>query len=343
MRLRAVAAAVAAAGLLAGAVAVARTPHAIRVGYRFQVFLVDRDGGARRLTGGLESHGAPVWSRRGLRIAIGARTGIEIRDLRGSVKHVIPRGGGYVSWAPHDRRLAYVRFHEYERPGLYSGDLTVSGLDGQRRRVVATRAAGPVDWSPDGRWLYYVRGLVDRGPEGIWAVRPDGRDSHRLVAEASFSGPSVVSPDGRYVLFARGGLDERRGLWAARTDGRGELPLRVGRLVSPYYYGWLRNGREVFVDKHHRRPLIVSLSGRRRLLGARVHGFQYDLSSDGNRVAWVSRRRGRTLIMSARAGDGPAHALARFTSQGGLTEVDTLDWSPDGRRLLVVPYRHEGD
>ena len=50
-----------------------------------------------------------------------------------------------------------------------------------------------------------------------------------------------------------------------------------------------------------------------------------------------------TLILSASADGGHVRVLPRFTSQGGLTEVADLAWSPESRRLAVVPYSHDGD
>jgi hypothetical protein len=50
-----------------------------------------------------------------------------------------------------------------------------------------------------------------------------------------------------------------------------------------------------------------------------------------------------TEIRAARGNGTRERVVARFTSKGGFTQVATLFWSPDGRRLLIEPYRHVGD
>jgi hypothetical protein len=59
-------------------------------------------------------------------------------------------------------------------------------------------------WSPDKRWIAFDLCVNIGGPQspayydGIWAVRGDGRDVHRIVADAS---DPTWSPDGRWIAF----------------------------------------------------------------------------------------------------------------------------------------------
>jgi Tol biopolymer transport system component len=61
------------------------------------------------------------------------------------------------------------------------------------------RQTGP-RWSPDGQWIAYTSGTLERFPQ-IRLVRPDGRDDRRLVLRSGGSGLSWT-PDGREIVFA---------------------------------------------------------------------------------------------------------------------------------------------
>lgn len=60
-------------------------------------------------------------------------------------------------------------------------------------------------WSPDGRWIAFLS--QRSGWNGIWLIRPDGRDLHPLTQLEQDVGEFVWSPDGRRlaVTLNRGG------------------------------------------------------------------------------------------------------------------------------------------
>jgi hypothetical protein len=323
----AAAAAAAAAALLLAGIAGGREPRPIRVGYHEEAFLVARAGGAHRLTRGPEYHVDPVWSHDSRRIAVGADHAIEILSLAGTVKHRIPHTALALAWAPDDERIAYVHGH----------GLVVSGLDGHARTIVPAGVSAAVDWSPDGRTIYYRHDRL-RHDSSIWAVRSDG-GKPRLLVSGVYSGSRVlVSPDGDHVLF------ERYGLWVARTAGGGEREVIDSNGLYAGY-GWLADGR-VFggLRSNDNRPVVATVSGKRRRLGVEMRTRRYDLSPDGKRIAWASvrYRHHSVLVISARPDGSDYRVLARFTSKL-FPEIDDLVWSPDGSRLAVVPHRHFGD
>jgi Tol biopolymer transport system component len=333
------AAAIAAAALLAGGVAAGHAPRTIHVGYRQQMFVVSADGGARRLTGGDVQHAGGIWSRRGQRIAVDADRRVEIRDLRGKVKHVIEPGGG-VSWSPDDRHVALVRLHRPKGRDRYVGNLVVTDLDGGHRRFLATGVSTAI-WAPRGRTIYYLRGDLGYKPQTLWSVRSDGRDRRRLAKSLAYFSGVAPSPDGSYLLFLRYNRSTFHGsTWVMRADGRGQRKLMEG---TPSSGAWAPGGRSVYGPRRHGHPVVISLSGHRRVLRARVRGRYYSWSPDGRRLAWVSERYNRTLVLSVRPDGTDRRVLARFTSLSSLTEIGPPEWSPDGHRLLVSPFRHEGD
>jgi dipeptidyl aminopeptidase/acylaminoacyl peptidase len=162
-------------------------------------------------------------------------------------------------------------------------------------------------FSPDGRWLVYVRGGDDGAnwpAEGnlapnpasateepkvtIWAVAiEDGEPVN--VAEGS---EPAVSDDNR-LAFIR---DHQ--VWTAQLDGEGK-PERL------------------FFDR------------------GEAHGLRW--SPDGTRLAFVSDRGDHSFIGVFASKDEPLAYLAASTHRDG-----TPCWSPDGRRIAFVRLRGEG-
>jgi hypothetical protein len=331
------AAAALAAALLAASMAAGRDPRPIHVGYRGQVFLADPHGGARRLTRGAHYDAEPFWSRDGRRIAVRTDDGIEVLSLAGTVKHRIPHPALSLAWSPDDEHIVYVRDID-PAPYRYAGSLVVSDLDGHGRTIVPGGVSDAVDWSPDGRTIYYKRGRPYADTDqSIWAV-PSGGGEPRRVATGVYAGSRVlVSPNGARLLF------ERRGLWVARVAGGGEREV-IG--LSGYRgYGWLADGR-VFggLRSSDHRPVVATVAGKRRRLGVQMRTQRYDLAPGGKRIAWASVRDGEhsVVVIGARPDGSDHRVLARFTSKL-FPEVDYLRWSPDGRHLAVMPRRHSGD
>lgn len=88
--------------------------------------------------------------------------------------------------------------------------IDVVGTDGSGLRlIVPRRGAGQPRWSPDGRWILYVKEtFADRqqigpatDPRSVWLVRPDGTRDHRLVGPNAHG--ATWSKDGTEVWFVR--------------------------------------------------------------------------------------------------------------------------------------------
>jgi hypothetical protein len=317
-------------------------PPLFTVGYRSQVFVAKRDGGAHRLTGGLDYHFAPVWSRRGLRIAVSTRRYVEIRSPSGGVKHRI-RGGNSgsspVAWAPHDRRIAFVSYTRQGKDRIAS-NLVVADIDGGHRRVIAQHADGYPAWLQDGTAVLYAhrKGIA----WSIDAAPTRGGPARRLAADV-WDPRALVSPTGEWILFRRQTFDERNGLWVVRPDGSGARRVIGHRYFTGSSYGWTLGGRAVFGGKRRStHPIVTLLSGERRVLPVAFRSGQYEVSPDGRRVAWIGGSRFTTL-RSARADGTGFRELARFRATGNSVDVDALAWSPDSRRIAVEPSKHSGD
>jgi Tol biopolymer transport system component len=130
------------------------------------------------------------------------------------------------------------------------------------------RQTGP-RFRPDGEWIAYTSGTLDRFPE-IRLARPDGRDDHRLALRSGGSGLSWTR-DGREVVFAQ---------------------LQVYRTFAVY-------GDLAAVDVD---------TGRVRRLTRGARAYDPDVSPDGTEIVFARKLGDRSdlFTMSARGGGEPA-------------------------------------
>jgi Tol biopolymer transport system component len=322
-----------------------RSLSPISVGYRPQVFVAKRSGGVRRLTGGPVPHYRPVWSRRGARIAMSAGRDVAILSLDGRVRHEI-RGGtsgsGPVAWSPDDRRIAFVSYHRHGKRFHYDGNLVVADVDGGHRRVIARHADGQPDWSSDGTTVFYrlLQSSGDR-PTSIWAVSSHGGAPRRLATGVASDSRVLVSPAGTWILFARFTGTPHDGLWVVPTGGGPPRTLVTRAYFQIPSYGWTAGGRAIFGGKRHRtHPILTTLDREHRALRASFYSSRYELDPAGRWVAWF---RESGSIHASRADGRGERAIARFTTASNTIDLDTLSWSPDGRRVVIEASRHSGD
>jgi Tol biopolymer transport system component len=112
--------------------------------------------------------------------------------LGGTPRRLTYRGGGFPSWSPRGTRLAFFRAREDGRgASIYLVRRDGSGL----RRLTSGYAP---TWSPDGKWIAFIRG------GDLFVIRTNGRDRRRLVdsPRVAGEGPGVSSID--WQPLARG-------------------------------------------------------------------------------------------------------------------------------------------
>ena len=82
------------------------------------------------------------------------------------------------------------------------------GGPGRPLRDITGRMASSAVVSPTGEWIVYSSRLGPLGFRarycGLWVVRPNGNDRHRIAKSAVCDGPRVFSPDGtRVAIYLR--------------------------------------------------------------------------------------------------------------------------------------------
>lgn len=168
-------------------------------------------------------------------IAYDDQDGIWTMSIDGSRKRELLRDKGNaneLAISPDGSTIAYAFNGDRGLPPA----LDLVGTNGRRQRVAFqgtqhTCGVRYPSWSPDGYWIAFslCTEKGEGGEDGIWLVRRDGKDLHRIAA----SGISPTwSPDGKWIAFSYvRQSNEMVALVKVHPDGSGLVPL------APYMTG----------------------------------------------------------------------------------------------------------
>ncbi len=234
------------------------------------------------------------------------------------------------AWSPDGRTLAFASID-----GSGSQGLRVLSLPGGESSPLARAPpcwhAGAPAWSPDGSRLAFVC-MTRIAAYGIYITDPRSNAEPRLLATLQGSPQGLAWPrDGGRLLVANDSGDGG-GVWELDPDGTLHRPAiaeeslgsgvsaRRGRIAYS-------RARQVFETAH---VDIVPRGFRTKKWG--FSGFETltpEISPDGSRVAFQSKRSGSPEIWLADADGGNVLRLTSFN--GPLTGAPA--WCSDGRRL----------
>lgn len=123
---------------------------------------------------------------------------IEVADSDGHGSRTILNSGSPLmspSWAPDNRRIAYVSF-ENNRSSIYVQDVAT----GQREKVSSKSGInGAPVWSPDGSRIALT--LSESGSPDIYVLNVSSRSFSRVTNDRSINTEPAWTPDGQSIIF----------------------------------------------------------------------------------------------------------------------------------------------
>jgi TolB protein len=161
-------------------------------------------------------------------------------------------------------------------------------------------------WSPDGSWIAFTRwpdGAASEGGDrvGIWTMKADGSDLHRLTHGPGLADQAAWSPDGELIAFSRYVIS--KDAYAIFTMEAHAEDVRRSYAVTDAPYG--------------------------------VSSTSPSWSPDGSRIAFVrDADQNRLADSNLYLVDPDGRNLRRVGAQGGAYHDPT--WSPDGHSIAFV-------
>jgi dipeptidyl aminopeptidase/acylaminoacyl peptidase len=204
-------------------------------------------------------------------------------------------------------------------------------------------------WSPDARWLAFLRDAGGNERFDIWLVDRDGENERNLTGEPESTHRDIAwSPDGTKLAYTAnaGGkafavyvVDVTTGAKRALTDGaRDDIQPRWspdgGQILFASRRDDVRTNQDLFV--------VPASGGEMRKIETRggVDGESLDgrWSPDGSRISFTTDTRGRQEVAIARYRGGELDHIERMTDT--IHDEYQAVWRPDGRAL---DYLHNED
>jgi len=223
------------------------------------IYLVSSDpqnakvGKPIKLTNGEKGENAPQWSPDGTRIAF-----LADRDKGNQIWLISPFGGeaekltseengasGF-RWSPDSKRISFItrdtpkdkaerekkkkdKFDTIvvEKDFIYSHLWAINVESKEKKRITeGTFSIDSADWSPDGKWLAFVRStngaqessFAELAPDrnsDIYIISADGGQARQLTTNPASDNNPRWSPDGKWLAYTAN-TDTKS--WAAKTD-----------------------------------------------------------------------------------------------------------------------------
>jgi dipeptidyl aminopeptidase/acylaminoacyl peptidase len=164
--------------------------------------------------------------------------------------------------------------------------------------VATPRDEFVVDWSQDGKYLFYVVADPETG-EDIWYLERTGDGSgwepHPFLQARSLQTAAKLSPDGRYVVYLSEESGRREIYVQSFPEGGRKITVSSAGGVQPR---WSRDGKELFYVEGGSLMAVAVSNVPSFSLGPAKRLFehpsftaapvpQYDVSADGQRFLVV--------------------------------------------------------
>lgn len=318
------------------------------------------DGGnLLRLTSDPADDLSPAWSPNGRRLAF-------FRDAPDGGVYVVPTLGGterklanahtnrtrltqqaFLCWSPDGQWLALADKTSPQEP---YGIFLLSSETGEKRRLTAPPVATVGDlapaFSPDGRWLAFIRS-DGFALDDVYLVAASGGAPVRLTFTHQQMSGLAWTADSRALIFSagrycgqslwriptEGGQPTHPPTWIAAAGQNASAPA-----TSRAHLAWTQCAIDNNIWRLDLRAANAPHRAASRLLASRFNDVNPRYAPDGKRIAFASARSGSHEIWVCGSEGEPCVQLTFFRGP----HAGSPRWSPDGR-WIVFDCRSEGN
>jgi serine/threonine protein kinase/Tol biopolymer transport system component len=313
----------------------------------------------RQLTFGETSYISPDLDRRGNIVATRRQIQLDIwrYPVDGAPEENVRRGvqithqTGIVqtpSVGPGDREIVYLS----DSGG--HGNLWVLNLETQQNRQVTFEHDSQVTigvpvWSPDGKYIAYVKRGINAWNVDLWLMNPDGSDAHKVSDGAGWA---CWSPDSRWLYFSPPAQNGFRIQKTSPAGGPNLLVREAGEKPAVDAEGRLffvinlpaLNGLsdiELLSANPENGPAqkLATISGSRLATWSLM---QPVLSPDGKWLTALLTDGATTDIWAQPTAGGPLRRITDFGRQATFI-TRRVSWSSDGHSVYAAVGKGEAD
>jgi Tol biopolymer transport system component len=252
--------------------------------------------------------------------------------------------GLHPAWSPDRKRLVYHTTDE--------GDpIFIADRNGNNRRQIHVDSPGIhnhyLTWSPDGRYIYFVKGVVTTDETDLWRFPVPADDAVAVPEQVTHHNSRVAYPawlDPRTLIYSAT-ADDGSGQWLYAIDVEHRIPHRVSSGITEHYLS-------VAATIDARRLVVTLAMPLATVWSVPVSNEMQPESSVRSFAApnarALSPRFGPDYVLML-SGKGGADGLWKMSgdsaqelwrgADGGLTSPPAV--SPDGTRIAFA-YRTQG-
>jgi len=259
--------------------------------------------------------------------------------------------------SPDGSHVAFVRVTVNEKKDNYDTSLwmvSTSGSGAPVRLTSGKRDSMP-RWSPDGKWIVFLRGSADNAPGDGHKPPPSqlallslaGGEAIVFTDLPRSPGEPVWSPDGKQIAFLTDVNADDIAKKQKKPSAEPEHESDV-KVITRAIYRF--NGQGYLDPKHHRHIWIVDVpaSSESKVTPKQLTDGQFDDSGinftpDGSKIIFHTNRVAEPYyelpsseIMSVPVAGGTPELISKVKIGGLLGGVGGLTLSPDGKRLAFV-------